>query len=82
MVSNSRNPLRVYFSHDITFVETPETSECMTIQIDEEVPKSDGSPMDIEGRNREVENLVAKDNNVGKSDTTETTVEDAPIQLC
>jgi len=63
------------------FVETPETSERMTIQIDEEVPESDRSPMDIEGRNSEVENLVAKDNNVGKSGTTETTVEDAPIQL-
>ena len=43
--------------------------------------ESDGSSMDIEGRNREVENLVAKDNNVEKSDTTETTVEDTPIQL-
>jgi len=53
----------------------------MTIQIDEEVPKSDRSPIDIEGRNSEVENLVAEDNNVGKSGTTETTMEDAPIQL-
>ena len=43
--------------------------------------ESDGSSMDIEGRNREVENLVAKDNNVEKSNTTETTVEDTPIQL-
>jgi len=65
----------------VTFVETPETSECMTIQINEEVPESDRSPMDIKGRNSEVENLVAKDNNVGKSDTTETTVKDTPIQL-
>jgi len=81
MVSNSQNPLRVYVSCDVTFVETPETSEHMTIQIDEEVPESDGSPMDIEERNREVENLVTEDNNVGKSDTIETTVEDAPIQL-
>jgi len=54
----------------------------MTIQIDEEVPESDGSPMDIEGRNSKVENLVAEDNNVGKSGTTETTVENTPIQLC
>jgi len=81
MVSDSRNPLRVYVSHDVTFVETPETSEHMTIQIDEEVPESDGSPMDIEGRNSKVENSVAEDNNVGKSGTTETTVEDTPIQL-
>jgi len=81
MVSDSQNPLRVYISHDVTFVETPETSERMTIQIDEEMPKSDRSSMDIEGRNREVENLVAEDNNIGKSDTIETTMEDAPIQL-
>jgi len=73
--------LRVYVSHDVTFVETPETSECMKIQIDKEVPKSDGSPMDIEKRNSEVENLVAEDNNVGKGGTTETTVEDTLVQL-
>ena len=66
----------------MTFVETPETSEHMTIQIDEEMSESDGSLMDIERRNSKVENLVAEDNNVGKSDTTETTMEDAPIQLC
>ena len=66
----------------MTFVETPETSEYMTIQIDEEMSESDGSLMDIERRNSKVENLVAEDNNVGKSDTTETTMEDAPIQLC
>jgi len=82
MVSDSQNPLRVYVSCDVTFVETPETSEHMTIQIDEEVPESNGSPMDIERRNSKVENLVAEDNNVGKSSTTETTVEDTPIQLC
>jgi len=81
MVSDSQNPLRVYVSRDVTFVKTPETSERITIQIDEEVPESDGSPMDIEGRNREIENLVAEDNNVGKSDTTETAVDDALIQL-
>jgi len=65
----------------VTFVETPETSECMKIQINKEVPKSDGSPMDIEKRNSEVENLVAEDNNVGKGGTTETTVEDTLVQL-
>ena len=26
IVSNSQNPLRVYVSHDVTFVETPEIS--------------------------------------------------------
>jgi len=81
IVSDSRNLLRVYVSRDVMFVETPETSEHMTIQIDEEVPESDGSSMDIERRNSEVENSVAEDNNVGKNGTTETTVEDAPIQL-
>jgi len=53
----------------------------MTIQIDEEVPESDGFPMDVEGRNSEVENLVAENNNVGKGSITETTVEDTSIQL-
>jgi len=37
--------------------------------------------MDIERRNSKVENLVAKDNNVGKSGTTKTAVENIPIQL-
>ena len=82
MVNNSQNSLRVYISHDVMFVKTLETSKCMTIQIDEEMPKSDGFPMDVEGRNSEVENLVAENNNVGKGSITETTVEDAPIQLC
>jgi len=53
----------------------------MTIQIDKEVPESDRFPMDVEGRNSEVENLVAENNNVGKNSITETTVEDIPIQL-
>ena len=81
MVNNSQNSLRVYISHDVMFVKTLETSKCMTIQIDEEMPKSDGFPMDVEGRNSEVENLVAENNNVGKGSITETTVEDTPIQL-
>jgi len=79
MVSDSQNPLRVYVSCNVIFVETPETSERMTIQIDKEVPESDGSPIDIEERNSKVENSVAEDNNVGKSGTTETTVEDTSI---
>jgi len=82
MVSDSQNPLRVYVSCNVIFVETPETSERMTIQIDKEVPEFDGSPIDIEERNSKVENSVAEDNNVGKSGTTETTVEDTSIQLC
>jgi len=82
MVSDSRNPLRVYVSRDVIFVETPKTSEHMTIQINEKVPESDGFSMNIEERNSEVENLVAEDNNVGKDGTTETTVEDTSVQLC
>jgi len=66
----------------MTFVKTPETSEHMIIQIDEKVPKSNGFSMDIERRNSKVENLVTEDNNVGKGNITETTVEDTPIQLC
>jgi len=66
----------------VTFVETPETSEYMTIQINEEVPESDGFPMDMEERNSEIENLVVENNNVRKGGITETTMEDTPIQLC
>ena len=40
-VSDSRDSLRVYVSRDVTFVENPETSERMTIQVDEEVPESE-----------------------------------------
>jgi len=45
------------------------------------MPKSDGFPIDVKGRNSEIENLVVEDNNVGKGSITETTVEDTPIQL-
>ena len=31
IVNNSQNPLRVYVSHNITFVETSEISKCVTI---------------------------------------------------
>jgi len=37
--------------------------------------------MDIEGRNSEVENLVARDYNVRKDSITKTTVENTSIQL-
>jgi len=53
----------------------------MTIQINKEMPKSDGFPIDVEGRNSEIENLVVEDNNVGKGSITKTTMEDTPIQL-
>jgi len=50
MVSDSRNSLRVYVSRDVAFVETPETSERVTIQVDEEVPESEEVPMYIEAK--------------------------------
>jgi len=69
MVSDSRNSLRVYVSRDVAFVETPETSEQVTIQVDEEVPESEEVPMYVvakPGSNSEVENLVAEDDNAGE----------------
>ena len=64
------------------FLRTLETSEHVIIQVDEEVSKI---PMNVEARSEndsEVENLVAEDDNAGKSTgITETTVEDTPIQL-
>ena len=68
MVSDSRNSLRVYVSRDVTFVETPETSKRMTIQVDEEVPESEEVSMNVETKpesDSEVENLVAEDDNAG-----------------
>jgi len=35
--------------------------------------------MDVEGRNSEIENLVARDYNVGKDSIIETTMKDVPI---
>jgi len=64
------------------FLRTPETSEHVTIQVDGEVSKV---PINVEARpenDNEVENLVAEDDNAGKSTgITKTTVEDTPIQL-
>jgi len=47
IVSDSQNLLRVYASHDVTFVETPEISRHVTIQVDRQVPKSEEVPMNI-----------------------------------
>jgi len=45
------------------------------------VSESDGFPIDVEGRNSEVKNLVAGDYNVEKDSITKTTVENTSIQL-
>ena len=81
MVSNSQNPLRVYISCDVMFVETPQISKHVLIQIDEEVPKSNEVPIDVKGSNSKVENLVANDN-TGNGSIIKTTIEDILIQLC
>jgi len=90
IVSNSRNPLRVYVSHDVTFVETPEISGCVTIQVDGQVPESEEAPMNnVEAKpesESEAEDLVVEGDDAGQKseagDTTEMTVEDTPTQLC
>jgi len=89
IVRNSQNPLRVYVSCDVTFVEILETSEHVTIQINERVPKCKEISINVEARpesNSKVEKFVTEDDNAkeqsGGRDVTETAVEDIPIQLC
>jgi len=45
MASDSWNLLKVYVSHDVTFVETPETSGRVMIQVGGQVPESEEAPM-------------------------------------
>jgi len=69
IVSDSWNPLRVYVFCDVTFVETPEISKCMTIQIDGQVPESEEAPINnIEAKpesESETEDLVVKGDDTG-----------------
>jgi len=89
IVSDSRNPLRVYVSRNVTFVETPEISRRVTIQVDGQVPESEEAPMNnVEAKpesESEAEDLVVEGNDAGQKseagDGTETTVEDTPTQL-
>jgi len=81
MVSNSQNPLRVCVSHNVTFIETSQTSEHMSIQIDKEMSESDKVPINVEGSDSKVENLVTEDDDTGNGDITEMTIEDILIQL-
>jgi len=59
----------VYVSCDVTFVETPEISKCMTIQIDGQVPESEEAPINnIEAKpesESETEDLVVKGDDTG-----------------
>ena len=81
--------MRVYVSHDVTFVETPEISRHVTIQVDGQVPESEKASMNnIKAKpesKSEAEDLVVKDNDAEQKseaeDATETTVEDTPTQL-
>jgi len=89
MVSDSQNPLRVYVSCDVTFVEIPETFKHMTIQIDRRVPKCEEIPINVKARpesNSEIEKFVTEGNNAKEQseggDVMETAVKDTPIQLC
>jgi len=89
IVSDSRNPLRVYVSRDVTFVETPEISGRVTIQVDGQVPESEEAPMNnVEAKpesESEAEDLVVEGDDAGQKseagDATKTTVEDTPTQL-
>ena len=83
MVSNSQNPLRVYVSCDVIFVEIPETSKHMTIQIDGRVPECEEIPINVKARpesNSEIEKFVTKGNNAKEQsegeDVMETAVKD------
>jgi len=89
MVRDSQNLLRVYVFCDVTFVEILETSEHVTIQINERVPKCKKISINVEARpesNSKVEKFVTEGDNAkeqsGSRDVTETAVEDTPIQLC
>jgi len=89
MVSDSQNPLRVYISCDMTFVEIPETFKHMTIQINRRVPECEEIPINVKARpesNSEIEKFVTEGNNAKEQseggDVMETAVEDTPIQLC
>ena len=51
IVSDSRNPLRMYVSRDVTFVETPETSRRVKIQVGGQISESEEAPMNnVEAR--------------------------------
>jgi len=71
------------------FVETPEISGCVTIQVDGQVPELEEAPMNnVEAKpesESEAEDLVIEDDDARQKsearDATEMTVEDAPTQL-
>jgi len=89
IISDSQNPLRVYVSRDVTFVETPEISRRVTIQVDGQVPESEEAPMNnVEAKpesKSEAKNLVVEGDDTGQKseagNATEMTVEDTPTQL-
>jgi len=89
IVSNSWNPLRVYVSCNVMFVETPEISGHMTIQVDGQVPESEEAPINnVEAKpesKSKAEDLVVEGDNAGQKleakDATEMTVEDTSTQL-
>jgi len=71
------------------FVETPEISGRVTIQVDRQVPKSEEAPMNnVKAKpesESEAEDLVVEGDDAGQKseagDVIETTVEDTPTQL-
>jgi len=58
IVSNSQNPLRVYVSHDVMFVETSEISGHVTIQVDRQVPKTEEASINNVDTKLEVSQMV------------------------
>jgi len=90
IVSNSQNPLRVYVSHHVTFVETPEISGHVMIQVDRQVPKTEKASINnvdakLEDKS-EIEDLVVEGDNTRQESETRGTMkmteENIPTQLC
>jgi len=81
IVSDSQNPLRVYVSHDVTFVKTPEISRRVTIQVDGQVPESEEASMNnVEAKpesESKAEDLVVEDDDAGQKSEAGDTIENS-----
>jgi len=79
----------VYISRDVTFVETPEISGSVTIQVDRQVSETEEAPMNnvdakLEDKS-EIEDLVVEGDDVRQESETKGTMEmteDISTQLC
>ena len=79
----------MYISRDVTFVETPEISGSVTIQVDRQVSETEEAPMNnvdakLEDKS-EIEDLVVEGDDARQESETKGTMEmteDIPTQLC